>query len=72
MVMPLNSFSSMTGAMNSGNVPQYFKSRYGNGYADFGYTPCAQPYPMAVVPQAKEPNLQKSWFDRFIKRCFLS
>lgn len=70
MVMPLNSFSSMTGAMNSSNVPQYFKARYGNGYPDFCSKPYIQPYPMAILPAPKEPVLPKSWFGRFLYRCF--
>ncbi len=72
MVMPLNSFSSMTGAMTSGNVPQYFHSRYGDGYSDFGTRPYAQPYPMAIIPRAQEPSTQKTWLGRFIQRCFLT
>ncbi len=59
-----NSFSS------SGNVHQTLKQRYGVGYEDFGTTPYAQPYPMAIVPRRPEPPSQENAFLRFIKRCF--
>lgn len=72
MVMPLNSFSSMTGSMTSGNVPQYFHSKYGNGYPDFGTKAYTQPYTMPIIPRAKEPAIEKSWIGRFIQRCFLN
>ena len=56
---------------NGGNVHQMFKSQYGVGYEDSGATrPYAQPYPMAIIPRAQEPLINKGWFARFIKQCF--
>jgi len=67
MVMSTGGYSSMGGSYN---VPQYFLSKYGNGYADFGSRPYAQPYPMAVVPRAQETVLKKSGLGKLLDKLF--
>lgn len=45
------------GGMNSvygGNAHAQLKQRYGVGYEDFGTSPYAQPYPMAVIPRTPD------------------
>ena len=68
----MNSMYGMSGMNSSGgNVHQSFKSMYGVGYEDSGATrPYAQPYPMAIIPRAPEPPIEKSWFGRFLRKCF--
>ena len=61
-------YGSMYGM--GGNVHQAFKSQYGVGYEDFGSRPYAQPYPMAIVPRAREPKSEETWFGRFLRKCF--
>lgn len=54
------------------NVHQNLKAKYGVGYEDFNSRPYAQPYPFAIVPRRPEPPMEKSWFTRFIKKCFIN
>ena len=56
---------------NGGNVHQAFKSQYGVGYPDSGASrPFIQPYPMAIIPYAKESPVKKSWFGRVMSKLF--
>ena len=71
MFMPLGYGYPMMGSMMCANVPEYFKNRYGDGYSDFGTTPYAQPYPMAIVPRRLEtPPPPKSWIGKIIDKCY--
>lgn len=55
---------SMTGAMHSANVPQYFQQRYGCGPEDFSTKPYVQPYPVAYTPIAKKAPIKEHWLYR--------
>lgn len=64
----MNGMGNMYGA-TTGNVHQYYKSRYGVGYEDFGTRPYAQPYPMAIIPRRPEPCYENP-ICRFLKKIF--
>lgn len=64
----MNSMNSM----NNGNVFKNYNDKFGCGRIDFTERPYVQPYPMATLPRAKEPLIQKTWLSRFIEKCFLS
>ena len=54
------------GMNGNGNIPQSLQQRYGNGYADFGSRPYANPYPMGIVPQRLNIN-EESTLKKFFK-----
>lgn len=70
MVNMFSMYSGMGGAMNSSNVPQYLKQRYGNGYPDFGVQPYKQGYPMGIAPREKPNVIQQSPLIRFLRSLF--
>lgn len=69
-MMPMG--MNMNNAQGGSNVHQSLKTKYGVGYEDSGTRPYAQPYPMAITPRRPEGAIEKSWFSRFIKKCFLN
>lgn len=69
-MMPMG--MNMGNVQGSNNVHQNLKAKFGVGYEDFGSRPYAQPYPMAIVPRRPDSDIDKTWFGRFIKKCFLS
>ena len=66
MVMGLNSYSSM----GAGNMPQYFKQKYGNGAGDFLVKPYVQPFPKGYIERETIANLKDSPLRRFLRKCF--
>ena len=65
MVMPIG---MMGMGAPSGNVYQYYRDRFGCGYADFGTTPKVAPYPMDIVARGIEFPKRKSALVRFFEK----
>lgn len=63
-------YTGMGGAMNSVNVHQHLKQRYGCGYEDFGNKPYKQGYPMGIVPREKKTPVQQNAFIKFLIKIF--
>lgn len=66
MGMNNNSYG-MNNSNQSGNIPNNFKAKYGNGYEDFGVRPYAQPYPFAITPRCPQTFKDDSLLIRILK-----
>lgn len=72
MVMPMN-FMGMNSYQNQGsnvNVYHNLHEKYGCGHIDFSERPKVAGYGNDVVVRRNEPVVKKSWFARFIQKCY--
>ena len=70
----VNMYSMGSIGMNNssgGNVYQQMKAKYSCGYEDVGTRPYARPYPMGIVPRAKQPKISENWIIRLFQRYFI-
>ena len=67
----VNMYSMGTNNFSGGNAFQQIKAKYSCGYEDVGSRPYANPYPMGIVPRAKQPTISGNWIIRFFQRYFI-
>lgn len=51
-----------------GNVPQYFKNKYGHGYIDFAHHPKPIDYPIHTIEYPI--NRKEGFFRRLFRKCY--